>query len=238
MDAFPPACPLSLAGPRPTGYPSGRMKPLPLCLTVLLLASTHTVLARGGEGFHEEDLGGEGFREDTPRLDESFGDGDLDRTGDDSFRAEDASVPADVHIRPEGDDTANVNVRTTDGRDYDANVTGPDGYRSGYIWRGGEYVPVSYEPWAPYTAPFGLWAGWNIVTQPDYVQYPAYASYPVETAVEVALQKLGLYAGPIDGSATSVTEAIEQYQMQQGLPVTGMITPELLSSLGIQATFE
>lgn len=237
MDAF-AAVPLPLAGHRPTRYPSGCMKPLPLLLTVLLLASTHNILARGGEGFREGGMGGEEFREDAPRLDESFGDGDLDRTGDDSFRADDANIPADVHLRPEGDDTANVNVRTADGKDYDANVAGPDGYRSGYIWRDGEYVPVSYEPWEPYAAPFGLWAGWNVVTQPDYVQYPTYASYPVETAVEVALQKLGLYTGPIDGSAASVTEAIEQYQMQQGLPVTGMITPELLSSLGIQATFE
>jgi hypothetical protein len=148
-----------------------------------------------------------------------------------------ADGAADVNVRPEGDDTANVNVRTADGRDYDATAAGPDGYRAGYVWQNGEYVAVNCDPWVPYAAPFGVWAGWNIVTQPDYVQYPVYASYPVETAVEVALQKLGLYAGPIDGNAASCAGAIEQYQMQNGMPVTGTISPELLTALGIQATF-
>jgi peptidoglycan hydrolase-like protein with peptidoglycan-binding domain len=117
-------------------------------------------------------------------------------------------------------------------------VAGPDGYRNGYIWQNGAYVAVNCDPFVPYAAPFGAWAGWNIVTQPDYVQYPVYATYPVETAVEVALQKLGLYTGPIDGNAASCAGAIEQYQMQNGMPVTGTITPELLTALGIQATFQ
>jgi peptidoglycan hydrolase-like protein with peptidoglycan-binding domain len=67
---------------------------------------------------------------------------------------------------------------------------------------------------------------------------PPIATYPVETAVEVALQKLGLYTGPIDGNAASCAGAIEQYQMQNSMPVTGTITPELLTALGIQASFQ
>ena len=198
----------------------------------------------GGGEFRDDAMEDDAFRQDAPRLDENVDpalradDVNVDRTGDDNFRINDPDGSADMRVRPEGDDTANVNVRTADGKDYDANVAGPDGYRNGYIWQNGGYVAVNCDPFVPYAAPFGAWAGWNIVTQPDYVQYPVYASYPVETAVEVALQKLGLYTGPIDGNATSCAGAIEQYQMQNGMPVTGTITPELLTALGIQASFQ
>ena len=236
------------------------MKPLPL-LGLTLLATTTLVLARGGGGFRGGgDFGGGEFRDEAPRVDENFdpamrddvnvtregddvnidrdgNDASIDSTGDDNYRVSDDNGSADVRVNPEGDGEANVNVRTADGKDYDTTVAGPDGYRNGYIWQNGEYVSVNCDPWVPYAAQFGVWAGWNIVTQPDYVQYPVYATYPVETAVEVALQKLGLYTGPVDGNATSCAGAIEQYQMQNGLPVTGTISPELLTALGIQATF-
>jgi hypothetical protein len=219
------------------------MKSLPLLLAATLLLPAHNLLARGGGGgggFHG-DMGGEGFRgegaEEAPRFDESPADVNFDRTNDDNIRVSDDDGSADVRVRPDGDDTANVNVRTADGKDYDTTVAGPDGYRAGYVWQNGDYVAVNCDPFVPYVAPFGAWAGWNIVTQPEYVQYPVYATYPVETAVEVALQKLGLYTGPIDGNAASCAGAIEQYQMQNGMPVTGTISPELLTALGIQATF-
>lgn len=225
------------------------MKPLPILLAGAVLLSAHPLMARGGGGaFHGGDFGGggfreggmddAGFREEAPRIDENAGDDvNIDRTGDDNYRVSDDAGSADVDVRPEGDDAANVNVRTADGADYDTTVAGPDGYRAGYIWQNGDYVAVSCDPFVPYAAPFGVWAGWNIVTQPEYVQYPVYATYPVETAVEVALQKLGLYTGPIDGNAASCAGAIEQYQTQNDMPVTGTITPELLAALGIQATF-
>ena len=231
------------------------MKIPSLDLTAALFLPLQNLLARGGGGggFHGGDFGGgefrddamgdDAFRQEAPRLDENIDpalradDVNVDRTGDDNFRINDPAGSADVRVRPEGDDTANVNVRTADGKDYDANVAGPDGYRNGYIWQNGAYVAVNCDPFVPYAAPFGAWAGWNIVTQPDYVQYPVYATYPVETAVEVALQKLGLYTGPIDGNAASCAGAIEQYQMQNGMPVTGTITLELLTALSIQATF-
>ena len=200
-------------------------------------------------------MDGDANRDDAPRFDESTGDVDVDRTGndvnisrdgndvnvdrtgDDNYRVSDNNGSANVNVRSDGDGMDNVNVRTADGKDYDANVAGPDGYRAGYVWQNGGYVTVNCDPFIPYAAPFGVWAGWNIVTQPDYVQYPVYATYPVETAVEIALQKLGLYTGPIDGNASSCAGAIEQYQMQNGMPVTGTISPELLTALGIQATF-
>lgn len=233
-----------------------QMKTLPLVLAGALLLSTHPLLARGGGGgggFHGGgDFGGGGeFREggmdgdvDVDRtgndvnVSRDGNDVNVDRTGDDNYRVSDNNGSADVRVNPEGDGTANVNVRTADGKDYDTTVAGPDGYRAGYVWQNGSYVAVSCDPWVAYAAPLGVWAGWNIVTQPEFVQYPVYATYPVETAVEVALQKLGLYTGPIDGNAASCAGAIEQYQMQNGMPVTGTITPDLLTALGIQATFQ
>jgi peptidoglycan hydrolase-like protein with peptidoglycan-binding domain len=73
------------------------------------------------------------------------------------------------------------------------------------------------------------------VTQPVYLDYPVYPTYPVETAVQVALQQIGLYSGPIDGRVSSCRGAIETYQQQNALTVTGTINPELLKALGIQA---
>lgn len=229
------------------------MKLLP-ALLLLLVWLTNPLFARGGGGdfhggggeFREGDFSDDrvddgGFTGEAPRLDGNFNpavrdDANIQRTGDDSYR-----INADgdsATVRTDGDGAANVNVRTVNGVDYDAAVVGPDGFRNGYVWRNGDYVAVNCDPWIPYAAPFGAWAGWSVVTQPDYVQYPVYSTYPVETAVEVALQQLGLYSGPIDGLAASCAGAIEQYQMQNGMPVTGTITPELLTALGIQASFQ
>jgi len=214
----------------------------------LLCLPSYALLARGegGGGFHG---GGGDFREDggfvgeAPRLDSGFDpvvrdDANIQRTGDDSFRVNDGADSANVRVHPDGAGEANVNVRTINGVDYDATVVGPDGFRNGYIWRDGAYVAVNCDPLVPYAVPFGTWAGWSIVTQPEYTQYPVYSTYPVETAVEVALQKLGIYSGPIDGLAASCAGAIEQYQMQNGMPVTGTISPELLTALGIQASYQ
>lgn len=225
-------------------YPFCLMKTAFL-LGLTFLALTCLVLARGGggggggfrggmgdAGFRGDGTGDAGFGQEAPRFNE--------KNVDPSVRQDDINVNrdgSDVNIDRAGDDTANVNVRTADGRDYNTTVSGPEGYRAGYVWRNGDYVAVDCDPFVPYAAPFGAWAGWNIVTQPEYIQYPVYSSFPVETAVEVALQKLGLYTGPIDGNAASVAGTIEQYQMQTEVPVTGTITPELLTALGIQATY-
>ena len=232
-----------------------------LLLVPLVLAVTTTLVFsrgggegggfRGGDDFGGGEFRGDGelrddtmnddaFRQQAPRVDQDVDpalrdNANIQRTGDDSYRINDGGDSATV--RTDGDGAANVNVRTVNGADYDAAVVGPDGFRNGYVWRNGAYVSVNCDPWVPYAAPFGAWAGWSVVTQPDYVQYPVYSTYPVETAVEVALQKLGLYSGPIDGLAASCAGAIEQYQMHNSMPVTGTITPELLTALGIQASF-
>jgi hypothetical protein len=203
--------------------------------TLLALATTSLLHAREG-GFREERVEDPRARDPAfneervaaPRMDEN----------DDFVREDPAIRPAETTVTRTGENTANVNIRTVNGRDYDATVVGPDGFRAGYIWRDGNYVAVDCTPLVPYFAPFGAFSGWSIVTQPAYIEYPVYATYPVETAVEIALQQLGLYDGPIDGLATSIAPAIEQYQSQNGLPVTGAISSDLLTALGIQATFD
>jgi len=214
----------------------------PILTTLLLVVATTQLHARGGGvgGFSEGFRGGgfgNGFREEEPRFnDEDRDDVNIQREGNDDYRAEDQNGSANVRVRPDGYDEANVNVRTANGKDYDTNVVGPDGYRKGYIWQNGGYVSVTCDPFFPYYAPFGPWAGWSVVTQPVYLNYPVYPTYPVETAVQVALQQIGLYNGPINGQVSSCRGAIEAYQQQNGLTVTGTINPELLKALGIQAT--
>ena len=52
--------------------------------------------------------------------------------------------------------------------------------------------------------------------------------------VQVALMGQGLFDGPIDGNVGPKTRAaIRQYQENQGLTVTGTITPETLDSLHV-----
>lgn len=201
-----------------------------------VLSMTVLVLARGGggEGFHGG-LGGGEFREG-PVDDGAWR--DEVRPVDENLVQDDAALRDDPAVRNEAEDIADNDRRVVDNTGYDTAVIGPEGYRAGYVWRNGDYVAVSCDPFVPYAAPFGVWAGWSIVTQPEYVEYPVYASYPIETAVEVALQKLGLYSGPIDGQAASCAAAIEQYQMNNGMNVTGTISPELLTALGIQASYQ
>lgn len=204
------------------------MKRAPQALLALVLTPA-LALARGEGGFHAEAV------HEGPRGETEFREEGRVRT--------DGPGEVEGGVRREGEvDGAAVaregaSVRTINGRDYDAAVVGPDGFRAGYVWRDGGYVAVDCAPGAAYLAPYGAFAGWSVVTQPEYVNYPVYATYPVETAVEIALQKLGLYTGDIDGLAASSAAAIEQYQTQNGMAVTGTITPELLTALGVQATF-
>ena len=171
-----------------------------------------------------------------PRFnDEDREDVNFQREGRDDFEVQDDKGSANVRVHPDGDGVANVNVHTSNGKNYNTNVVGPDGYRRGYIYQNGGYVAVNCDPFVPYFAPFGPWVGWSVVTQPVYLDYPVYATYPVETAVQIALQQVGLYNGPIDGQVSSCRGAIEAYQQQNGLAVTGTINPELLQALGIQA---
>jgi len=211
-----------------------------LWISLLLVAATSQLHARGGGGgFSEGFRGGgfgNGFRMEEPRFDDDDReDVNFQREGRDDFEVQDNKGSANVRVHSDGDGVANVNVHTSNGKNYNTNVVGPDGYRRGYIYQNGGYIAVNCDPFVPYFAPFGPWVGWSVVTQPVYLDYPVYATYPVETSVQIALQQVGLYNGPIDGQVSSCRGAIEAYQQQNGLAVTGTINPELLQALGIQA---
>jgi len=189
----------------------------------------------GGGGGHFEGGGGGGdFRDDS--YDSRGENVNFENQGanreDVQFNNNDGKS-ANAEITREGSDTANVNVHTDRG-DYDTTVTGPDGYRNGYIYRDGGYVQVGVDPFVPYVAPFGPFAGWSIVTEPAFTEYPVYATYPVETAVQVKLAQLGFYNGPVDGILGQTTEAIIAYQQSQNLEATGQINVALLDALGIK----
>jgi hypothetical protein len=208
-------------------------------LMIIFVAMSFNVYARGGGAFHGGMEDG-GFHEDgglhedggEGRRPEEFGstDDDLDIADfDGGYNDRD-----DNQLRGVPDPSADRVAEDEDGGDYRAAIAGPNGYRNGYIWHDGGYEAVNCDPYVPYIAPFGAWAGWSVVTQPKYLNYPVYASYPIETAVQVALQNLGLYEGPVDGDIQSCIQALEAYEAQNGLEITGTVTPELLSSLGIQ----
>jgi hypothetical protein len=55
------------------------------------------------------------------------------------------------------------------------------------------------------------------------------------TAVQTKLTRQAYYDGPLDGMVNDeVRRAIREYQQDHGLPVTGLINPDLLSSMAIR----
>jgi hypothetical protein len=130
--------------------------------------------------------------------------------------------------------TGSVSAEGPNGASVDKSWTTWNGYRRGYVYAGGVYRPASITVNTLYVAPIGIYVGWNVMARPYYVSYPAFATYPVEIAVQVELQRRGYYGGPIDGDigpGTSV--AIAKYQSANGLPATGQINEALLKSLNI-----
>lgn len=108
-----------------------------------------------------------------------------------------------------------------------------NGYRTGYYYVNGGYNQVNLTPDATYIAPVGAFAGWGVYTTAEYINYPSYATYPIETALQIQLTNQGYYTGEIDGNIQSVTQAISDYQSKNGLQVTGQINRDLLTQLGI-----
>lgn len=172
----------------------------------------------------EEGLNGEGFRGGCGgRCGWFAGSGESTNQGDSEMGARGFNQNTNVNDPAWGDGG------------YDSSIAGPHGYRRGYVWMDGSYTVVECEVGGLYTAPIGEWAGQKIITQSDYVQHPVYATHPVETAVQVELQNLGIYSGPIDGNASSCTEAVAQYQEENSLDATGSITHSLLRAVGVQS---
>lgn len=116
------------------------------------------------------------------------------------------------------------------------------GGRCGGGWGGGWSGPGFYGPgwggWGPsfgggfYSAP--------VVYRTVYVEsprpIPSYVKYeqPTVARAQVRLARLGYYPGPIDGDFGPMTRAaIQTYQSDYGLPVTGRLDRRTVSSLGV-----
>jgi hypothetical protein len=98
-----------------------------------------------------------------------------------------------------------------------------------YRWYGNGWFIVS-----PYPYGYGDY-GPNYYGTTYYA--PGYSNYggaPVSVQVQSALSQQGYYQGPIDGIVGPGTRAaISTYQQNNGLRVTGTITPGLLNNLGV-----
>lgn len=130
--------------------------------------------------------------------------------------------------------TGSVNAEGPNGGTVSRSATTWSGYRRGYVYTGGVYRPANIVVNTVYVAPVGIYAGWKIMTQPYYVSYPAYATNPVEISVQVQLQRLGYYGGPIDGVVGPGTQkSIAKFQSLNGLPANGQINEALLKALNI-----
>lgn len=95
-----------------------------------------------------------------------------------------------------------------------------------------DFVAFGFPWWYPY--PYPDWSPY------DYAYYDYAPSYDYQywarlaVAVQSELIRRGYYHGPVDGVIGSDSrQAIRAFQAAQGLPVTGMIDPRLLKSLGI-----
>lgn len=54
--------------------------------------------------------------------------------------------------------------------------------------------------------------------------------------MQIALHKIGLYGGAVDGVLNAETkEALTEYQTLKNLSATGLMTTETLNSLGVPA---
>ena len=123
------------------------------------------------------------------------------------------------------------------------NGGGYGGY-GGYGYGGGGYCGPSYGGWG------GGWGGWgpsfgiNIVTTPTPVYRTVTVYQPVTSnsgtrssivaQTQVRLARLGYYDSSIDGEfGPRTSRAIERYQMDNRLPVTGVLDRRTLASLGV-----
>jgi peptidoglycan hydrolase-like protein with peptidoglycan-binding domain len=72
----------------------------------------------------------------------------------------------------------------------------------------------------------------NQTKDPQSTQLNPDASLELIKQVQQQLKAAGIYEGEIDGKLTSETrEAIEQFQDDKGLPLTGSLDPETIAAL-------
>ena len=112
-------------------------------------------------------------------------------------------------------------------------VVKPSGRAPVVVRGGGGYVRYG-GPRTRFVIRTGPWVGLTLLAAPYYYDYGAFNRYPVEVAVQIELQRMGYYNGPIDGDVGPMTHrAISRYQRDYGLAVTGTINRATLRSLGI-----
>jgi Putative peptidoglycan binding domain len=106
------------------------------------------------------------------------------------------------------------------------------GYLNNYLYPG-NYDAFTYPPEYGYQA--------EDAVPPEYGYQAEDAVPPVTTgvglvaAVQTKLTRQAYYDGPLDGTVNEETRrAIREYQEDHGLPATGLINPELLSSMAIR----
>lgn len=108
-------------------------------------------------------------------------------------------------------------------------------------WSGPGYCGPGWGGWGPsfgvefYSAPAPVVYRTVYVmeqprTAPSYVKY----AQPTVARVQVRLARLGYYPGPIDGDFGPMTRAaIQTYQSEYGLPVTGRLDRRTVANLGV-----
>lgn len=134
-------------------------------------------------------------------------------------------------------------------RDGYAAGAGPYGYADPYGYGDGYPDAYGYGYGYPdnylYPGGYGFYPG-NDHSYPDAPEYdeqgmaamPAVTTVAgLVTAVQTKLTRQAYYDGPLDGMINEeVRHAIREYQQDHGLPVTGLINPDLLSSMAIRYT--
>jgi peptidoglycan hydrolase-like protein with peptidoglycan-binding domain len=103
---------------------------------------------------------------------------------------------------------------------------------TGYAGRGYYYGPPNSEYY--YERPDVRFYATREAAPREYYHQAHRGEYNLGTAVQRALSGRGYYHGPIDGEiGPGSRRAITRYQEEQGLRVTGDISPSLLRSLGL-----
>lgn len=101
-----------------------------------------------------------------------------------------------------------------------------------YRWFDNGWLIVDAGLW-----PYGYPYGYPYYAYDDgnyYDNQPAYADNSTAADVQSKLAQLGYYNGDVDGVIGPLSrQAIENYQADQGLPVSGVIDQQLLDSLGL-----
>ena len=103
---------------------------------------------------------------------------------------------------------------------------------TGYAGRGYYYGPPNYGYY--YQRPGVIYYATREAAPREYYGQSSYGGYSMGAAVQSALARRGYYRGYVDGQiGPQSRQSIANYQQDQGLRVTGNISPSLLRSLGL-----